>query len=70
LRGGIWSTIVHSEEEFAAVSAQFKVVSTKLLGGAHEIRIHAESAPGDGFRSVDPALEDVYFLALNSQSVN
>jgi ABC-type multidrug transport system ATPase subunit len=70
LRGGIWSTLVHSEEEFAAVSAQFKVVSTKLLGGAHEIRIHSDSAPGEGFRAVDPALEDVYFLTLNSQSVN
>jgi ABC-2 type transport system ATP-binding protein len=70
LRGGIWSTLVHSEEAFAAVSAKFKVVSTKLLGGAHEIRIHAESAPGVGFRQVDPALDDVYFLSLNSQSVN
>ena len=70
LRGGIWSTVVNSEEEFAAVSKQFKVVSTKLLGGAHEIRIHSDTAPGDGFRPVDPALEDVYFLTLNSQPVN
>jgi ABC-type multidrug transport system ATPase subunit len=65
LRGGIWSTVVHSDEEYAAVSGQFRVVSTKLLGGAHEIRIHADTAPGDGFRPVDPALEDAYFLALN-----
>ena len=70
LRGGIWSTLVHSDEEFAAVSAQFKVVSTKLLGGAHEIRVYSESAPGENFRQVDPALDDVYFLTLNSQSVN
>jgi ABC-type multidrug transport system ATPase subunit len=70
LRGGIWSTLVHTEEEFAAVSAQFKVVSTKLLGGAHEIRIHSDTNPGEQFHSVDPALEDVYFLTLNSQSVN
>ena len=34
LNGGIWSTLVQSEEEFAEVSARFKVVSTKLLGGA------------------------------------
>ncbi len=70
LRGGIYSILVHTEEEFAAVSAAHKVVSTKLLGGAHEIRIHSDTAPGDGFRPVDPALEDVYFLTLNSQSVN
>src|SRR5579859_3355317 len=65
----IWSIVVHSEEEFAAVSAQYKVVSTKLQGGAHELRIHSETAPGDGFRQVDPALEDVYFLTLNSQRI-
>ena len=71
LRGGIWSTLVNSEEEFTAVSTRFKVVSTKLLGGAHEIRVHSDTAPGEGFRQVDPALEDVYFLTLNSsQSVN
>lgn len=70
LRGGIWSTLVHSEDEFAAVQAQFKVVSTKLLGGAHEIRVYSDSAPGEGFRQVDPALDDVYFLTLNSQRVN
>src|ERR1700678_1428563 len=71
LNNSIWSILVKTEEEFAAVSARFKIVSTKLLGGAHEIRIHSDSAPGEGFRQVDPALEDVYFLTLNSsQSVN
>jgi len=70
LRGGIWSTLVHTEEQFAAVSAQFKIVSTKLLGGAHEIRVHSDTPPGEGFRQVDPALEDVYFLTLNSQNFN
>ena len=69
LKGGIWSIVVKSEEEFNAVSAQFKVVSTKLLGGAHELRIHSETDPGDGFHSVDPNLEDVYFLTLNSQRI-
>jgi ABC-2 type transport system ATP-binding protein len=70
LRGGIYSILVKTEEEFAAVSAKHQVVSTKLLGGAHEIRIHSDTAPGDGFRPVDPALEDVYFLTLNSEKVN
>ena len=69
LQNSIWSIVVKTEEEFAVVSAQFKVVSTKLLGGAHELRIHSETAPGEGFRQVDPELEDVYFLTLNSQRV-
>jgi len=45
------------------------VVSTKLLGGAHELRVHSETDPGEGFRAVDPDLEDVYFLTLNTQRV-
>jgi ABC-2 type transport system ATP-binding protein len=68
LQNSIWSIVVKTEEEFAAVSAQFKVVSTKLLGGAHELRIHSETAPGEGFRAVDPQLEDVYFLTLNNKA--
>jgi ABC-type multidrug transport system ATPase subunit len=70
LKGGIWSILVKSEEEFKAVSTEFKLVSTKLLGGAHELRIHSEVDPGEGFRAVEPDLEDVYFLTLNSQRVN
>jgi ABC-type multidrug transport system ATPase subunit len=66
LRGGIYSIVVKTEEEFAAVSGQFKLVSTQLLGGAHELRIYSETDPGEGFRSVDPDLEDVYFLTLNN----
>ena len=69
LKNSIWSILVKTEEEFAAVSSQFKVVSTKLLGGAHELRIHSDTAPGEGFRQVDPELEDVYFLTLNTQRV-
>jgi len=70
LKASIWSIVVKSEAEFTAISTQYKLVSTKLLGGAHELRIHSESDPGEGFRAVDPDLEDVYFLTLNSQSAN
>lgn len=67
IKNSIWNILVKSEEEFASISAQFKVVSTKLVGGAHELRIHSETDPGGGFRRVDPELEDVYFLTLNTR---
>jgi hypothetical protein len=38
------------------------------VGGQHEIRVYAESAPGDGFVNVESDLEDVYFLNLSQQS--
>jgi hypothetical protein len=30
--------------------------------------VYAETSPGDGFRSIDSGLEDVYFLNLSQQS--
>ena len=45
-----------------------KLVSTKLVGGAHELRIHSSTDPGGSFSAVDPALEDVYFLTLNNRA--
>jgi hypothetical protein len=46
------------------------VVSTHLVGGLHEVRVFAESSPGDGFLPVDSSLEDVYFVNLARQSAN
>jgi ABC-type multidrug transport system ATPase subunit len=66
LKGHIYSRIVKDDQELEAVTQQLNVVSMKLYGGAHQVRIYSESAPGDGFRPVDPDLEDVYFLSLTN----
>jgi ABC-2 type transport system ATP-binding protein len=74
LTGRIWSKVVAGDDELRTLEAQFTVVSTHLTAGQHEVRIYAESDPGDGFRPVDSELEDVYFLQLsrhnNRQTVN
>jgi ABC-2 type transport system ATP-binding protein len=36
----------------------------------HEVRVFAESSPGDGFRPVDSSLEDVYFVNLARHATN
>ncbi len=46
------------------------VISTHLVGGQHEIRVFADSNPGDGFKPVDSGLEDVYFLSLTRHAQN
>ena len=48
----------------------FNVISTHLIGGLHEVRVYADSSPGEGFRPVESGLEDVYFLNLASQAKN
>jgi ABC-2 type transport system ATP-binding protein len=64
LHGNIWSKIVVSDDELRSLESQLRVISSHLISGQHEIRVYADSSPGDGFRPVDAGLEDVYFLNL------
>lgn len=65
LNGKIWSKVVSTDDELRSLESQMHIVSTHLVGGQHEIRIFADSSPGDGFRAVESELEDVYFLNLS-----
>ncbi len=64
LQGKIWSKVVVTDDELRAVETQLRVISSHLIAGQHEIRVYADSSPGEGFRPVDAGLEDVYFLNL------
>src|ERR1700684_3481796 len=57
-------------DELRALETTFNVVSTHLIGGLHEVRVFADSSPGEGFRPVDSSLEDVYFVNLARQATN
>jgi ABC-type multidrug transport system ATPase subunit len=70
LRGKIWSKVVATDDELRALEASLNVISTHLVGGLHEVRIYAESNPGEGFTPVDSGLEDVYFLNLANGAKN
>ncbi len=70
LRGKIWSKIASTDDELRALETNFNVISTHLVAGQHEVRVFAESNPGEGFRPVDSSLEDVYFLNLAAQAKN
>lgn len=68
LNGKIWSKVVATDDEVRRIETQLHVISTHLVGGQHEIRVYADTSPGDGFQSVESDLEDVYFLNLSQQS--
>jgi ABC-2 type transport system ATP-binding protein len=70
VNGKIWSKIVASGDEVRALESQLHVISTHLVGGQHEVRVYAETAPGSGFSAVESDLEDVYFLNLSRQAKN
>ena len=68
LNGKIWSKVVPTDAEVRAIETQLHVISTHLVGGQHEMRVYADTSPGDGFVAVESDLEDVYFLNLSQQS--
>jgi ABC-type multidrug transport system ATPase subunit len=70
LNGKIWSKVVATDDELQVIESQLHVISTHLVGGQHEIRVYADSSPGDGFHPVDSELEDVYFVNLTTQAKN
>ena len=70
LNAKIWSKVVTSDDELRALESNMRVISTHLVGGQHEIRVYADSAPGEGFRPVESELEDVYFVNLSKQATN
>ncbi|NQT76274.1 MAG: ABC transporter ATP-binding protein [Bacteroidetes bacterium] len=47
---------------------QYHVISTRLFAGNNFVRVYCETDPGEGFRSVEPILEDVYFYTLSTRS--
>jgi ABC-2 type transport system ATP-binding protein len=69
LQGKIWSKVVTTDDELRALETELRVISSHLIAGQHEIRVYADSSPGDGFRPVDAGLEDVYFLNLANPAV-
>jgi ABC-2 type transport system ATP-binding protein len=69
LQGKIWSKVVLTDDELRALETELRVISSHLIAGQHEIRVYADSFPGDGFRPVDAGLEDVYFLNLATPAV-
>jgi ABC-type multidrug transport system ATPase subunit len=67
LRGRVWQKEM-SADEVDRMHPDIRLLSSRLQGGRSVVHVHAESHPGDGFRPVDPDLEDAYFATLQRQS--
>jgi ABC-type multidrug transport system ATPase subunit len=65
LKSRVWRRTV-SQDELADYQSRFNVLSTRLVAGRPQINVFAESQPDTGFTSVEPDLEDVYFLQVRN----
>ena len=64
LEGRVWRRVI-DKAALADYRARMNVLSTRLAAGNTVIHVLAESKPEDGFESVPPDLEDVYFGQLH-----
>lgn len=65
MRGCIWRRVI-AKTELPEVERAQEVISTKLLAGRTVVRVHSSTLPGTGFESIEPDLEDVYFITMAS----
>jgi ABC-type multidrug transport system ATPase subunit len=65
LKSRVWRRSV-TQEALPDYQARLNVLSTRLVAGKPQINVFAESQPDDGFVSVEPDLEDVYFLHIRN----
>ena len=66
LNGRVWKRVVQ-KGELSGIERAHAVLSTKLVAGRPVVRVLNDTTPGEGFESVEPNLEDVYFSTLARQ---
>jgi ABC-type multidrug transport system ATPase subunit len=64
-RGRVWRKRI-SRDELQRYEAEHSVISVRLQAGEPVIQVWSEEDPGDGFESVTPVLEDVYFRRVGT----
>jgi ABC-2 type transport system ATP-binding protein len=65
--GKVWEKEL-PKQEIDEFSKKYYVISSRLYGGRNYIKVLSDVNPGDGFASVVPILEDVYFHALSKHN--
>ncbi|HEX4910839.1 MAG TPA: ABC transporter ATP-binding protein [Permianibacter sp.] len=63
MQSRIWRKQI-SKAELAHYQQQYKVLSTRLVGGQPVIHVYSDTPLDGGFIAVEPDLEDVYFRQL------
>ena len=64
LKAQVWTGLV-TKKDFINVKNDHQVISSKLSMGKVQIRVLTDQEPRDGFKQVDPEIEDLYFATIN-----
>jgi len=61
LRGKVWMKTV-DRDDLETLKVSHHVISDKMVAGRPQIHILSDTDPGEGFKGVEPDLEDVFFV--------
>lgn len=64
MQGRVWEKRI-PKSELEGYAASGKLISNRLVAGVPVIHLLGEEQPAEGFVSVEPSLEDVFFGAIN-----
>jgi len=68
LAGKVYQKIV-TREALDEYAKEYAIISNKMVGGKPLIHVFSETNPENGFESVRPNLEDVFFSKINTTNV-
>jgi ABC-2 type transport system ATP-binding protein len=63
LRGRVWQRSI-AKSELGTYEQQYRVISSRLVGGRPILHVLSENSPQDGFAPTSPDLEDVFFTRI------
>jgi ABC-2 type transport system ATP-binding protein len=70
LRGQVWRKAIE-REQLQEHMDNYRVISNKMVAGKPQIHVLSEINPGEGFVSIEPNLEDVFFNKIHfSETTN
>ena len=64
LKAQVWTGLV-TKKDFKTVKDDHQVISSKLSMGKVQIRVLNDHEPIEGFKQVNPEIEDLYFATIN-----
>lgn len=68
LEGRVWRKQIE-RSELDVYGNDFTVISNKMVAGKPQIHVLSDDNPGEGFESVPPSLEDVFFAKISESEV-
>ena len=69
LAGKVWKGLIE-KSELDVLEKENDVISSRLYLGKVQVRIFSESPMQNGFESVSPEIEDLYFATINGLSIS